>query len=957
MQTAFCSIQNLLFKPCRMAFVFCVLLMAGGCRETPALFWDNDPPESSGTVPVSSDAMLNGENGEGDQIPDKEKNTTENPEVLSANEDPSSRSEIQSSGPDEILPERDFEAIRKSTVDMIEKKDWGNLRFLTQELEKDPRTPPDLLYDLYFQQAEALKSAGAYDEAAGFYSKILNLPILSARGSGIRLARAEAFYRGSQAKKAADDCELLILQEDFPLDIRVRAFALYESVLNKDKSLDRSKMVELGECLLRSELDVPAREQILTQLCREAVVQQKDDALLKFAQLMLYDTGLTNRQRIEAAGKAAMVYILKNDVENAERMVRIPLSFLNLKGQDLYMTYEVYGKCASWQENCDEAVKRYREILLQDDSEAAVKYVNNLVKKEYMYFGRYADAAQAMEEAGDFLALADVYWTEGSLQKARESAMKVLSNENESLRNRQQALRYFMTGTLEDRLVRKKYAQALTESGDFDWNTFWGGNWRQGGLQRFLQEGNYESALEMAEICARHPKGKDNFDLVKSHLTALAGLQHSRDGAAYADQWCAHETFTPAQRYELCLIKAMFLSGDSDQAFLARYKALNKSFPDISRVTPEEREAGLVAAGNLALRAGRNSLVEEIDSVRKSLYAPQKKQHIYVPYSPVVIQEVADWYTVPLLPAFQKMERRFGGNMDFLQTDVSTGDRGSGIGTETDIPVDDRVPEFCALTDEFGIHFLLRMWDSEARSVQLGMKNSGSYEIYLSTGEGQPYYCFLVNPGQNTISCWNSVYTSEYHRRLYPESPELRCESKFFEDRYETELFISWDVFYDKLPEKGDILDFECIAWLPAGGFCWNGTKSIHGRSTWGELEFNLTAEQILSIQKNIIFKALRKYESEKRITGDHLGAAARWRNPGTGDMDFYKKTVQPLEEKLDDYASLVKQDMDAETVRLLYREAVPYWNGLEFRLSDLRRKYLMDQLMTPPGGSSAQKK
>ena len=73
--------------------------------------------------------------------------------------------------------------------------------------------------------------------------------------------------------------------------------------------------------------------------------------------------------------------------------------------------------------------------------------------------------------------------------------------------------------------------------------------------------------------------------------------------------------------------------------------------------------------------------------------------------------------------------------------------------------------------------------------------------------------------------------------------------------------------------------------------------------------------------------------------------------------MDFYKKTVQPLEEKLDDYASLVKQDMDAETVRLLYREAVPYWNGLEFRLSDLRRKYLMDQLMTPPGGSSAQKK
>ena len=95
MQTAFCSIQNLLFKPCRMAFVFCVLRMAGGCRETPALFWDNDPPESFGTVPVSSDAMLNGENGEGDQIPDKEKNTTENPEVLSANEDPPSRSEIQ----------------------------------------------------------------------------------------------------------------------------------------------------------------------------------------------------------------------------------------------------------------------------------------------------------------------------------------------------------------------------------------------------------------------------------------------------------------------------------------------------------------------------------------------------------------------------------------------------------------------------------------------------------------------------------------------------------------------------------------------------------------------------------------------------------------------------------------------------------------------------------------------
>jgi hypothetical protein len=126
--------------------------------------------------------------------------------------------------------------------------------------------------------------------------------------------------------------------------------------------------------------------------------------------------------------------------------------------------------------------------------------------------------------------------------------------------------------------------------------------------------------------------------------------------------------------------------------------------------------------------------------------------------------------------------------------------------------------------------------------------------------------------------------------------------------------------------------------WGRKGNCSWNGLKTIHGRSSWGRLAFELTDADRLRILRTVLVAARREYESEKRPTG----ACGRWKNAEVGDPAFYEGVLKPVVEKLDAAAARISAEMDDATVEELAKTALPSWHNFKFEVQRLRADYLL---------------
>ncbi|MBO5905079.1 MAG: hypothetical protein J6Q84_01520, partial [Kiritimatiellae bacterium] len=129
--------------------------------------------------------------------------------------------------------------------------------------------------------------------------------------------------------------------------------------------------------------------------------------------------------------------------------------------------------------------------------------------------------------------------------------------------------------------------------------------------------------------------------------------------------------------------------------------------------------------------------------------------------------------------------------------------------------------------------------------------------------------------------------------------------------------------------------------WNRAGNQCWNGTESIHGRSTWGELEFDLTAAQRAKILKPLVCKAFAEYKSEKICHGAKNGIIEWTKDPEFCEVEFYESEVKPLVAELDNLGEEVKGDMDDATVLRLAETALPRWTNVSFEIQRRRANWL----------------
>ena len=231
----------------------------------------------------------------------------------------------------------------------------------------------------------------------------------------------------------------------------------------------------------------------------------------------------------------------------------------------------------------------------------------------------------------------------------------------------------------------------------------------------------------------------------------------AREGLRAAQEGLKDEKGSPADRYFFGLVLALENVRGDDRRYFAAVKKYDQTVTDIAG---KDRVEGLCAYGSMMMElTGEEAMIRGLDAFRKSLYKPEPKKRYVVRYSETPITGLADWDKVTAEK--QVYDRRYGGNMDFLETDVTTGTRAVGNSGE-----ELARPTMEVVADVQGVHVLVRFPDPKAREIELGLVGNCSFEGYIAPGKNTPYICFIYTPADGKVSLFNTTYPTIGERRL-----------------------------------------------------------------------------------------------------------------------------------------------------------------------------------------------
>jgi len=420
-------------------------------------------------------------------------------------------------------------------------------------------------------------------------------------------------------------------------------------------------------------------------------------------------------------------------------------------------------------------------------------------------------------------------------------------------------------------------------------------------------------------------------------------VEAAETGLSYAKK------LSPADVFELKLmIEVLRATGTADE-ITAKVKAAVASLD--TGVDPKDLRNRIERVGGLALVTRDEALARGYANYYSATYRTTLEKKVYdVRFSDRTIECAADFARLAFTPVESDFDRVYGGKgLAFMTTDVATGDRGNAVkggGKVRKYPT-----TLQAVADEWGVHFVYTFYDSRARQFESGELDGGSFESYIAAGENQPYICFLSYPKKDAGAyIVNMAYDQPGNRRVYAtDTKSYRSETRFTDDKVSIYVAFSWDAYADHVPVNGGEWDFESIFWGPVQS-AWNGTASIHGRSTWGKLRFTLDDAARVKILRAQLFKAVAAYRAEKQpkpVLRDSVqeGVFAFWSDDAIGDPAFYAKCLKPLMAELDPVAERVKVGMSDEEVKAIVETYLPRFRNLRNDVSALRTRYLEESL------------
>ena len=426
---------------------------------------------------------------------------------------------------------------------------------------------------------------------------------------------------------------------------------------------------------------------------------------------------------------------------------------------------------------------------------------------------------------------------------------------------------------------------------------------------------------------------------------AYAGLRDLKKARAAAQEGLENAKLKDEERYELSVMTALIDAGADVGRIKSAEERLAKEIP----LKADLRKKMLERALGLAVLSCDDAFARAASEYYQTYIDPTPERKVYtVRFTDRNVAGAGDWANLPFKPEESPFDRKFGGpGMAFMTTDVATGDRGNAV--QGGAKVREFPTTLQAVADEWGIHFVYTFYDGRARQFESGELDAGSFESYVAAGDNQPYSCFLCRLKKNArAGVMNTTYDMPGHRRLDPKDPNtVRSETVYTDDSIVHYTAFSWDAFAERVPADGNTWDFEAIFWGPVQA-AWNGTKSIHGRSTWGKLRFELGDAARVKILRAQLFRAVNLYKAEKTPGGTFESSAQEgifdhWQDDGVGDPAFYDKCLKPLVEELDAVAARVKVGMSDADVKEIAENHLSRFLNVRTEVARRRTAYLKE--------------
>ena len=581
------------------------------------------------------------------------------------------------------------------------------------------------------------------------------------------------------------------------------------------------------------------------------------------------------------------------------------------------------AKVFRYQFRYEDAMNAAREAMKYNKA-IATPYASNLAYE----FGKPEDAMPFWKEFNfeydELCYFAGRKWSE-----YKDRAMAYIKNKDNRTNNRYTILsRYFLEGKSPIAYEARKAAAGLAAELRI------GGFWGFQPLKKAYQLGDYPLTIDLCKFYAGSPVMAD-YNMQCVYVISLGAVGKKAEAAKQAAEYAKNEKLSPVQKARLLAYEAL-LSGKDPEAVIRNAKLSRK----------DEAAVYLSMTRHCLAIWNMSPLAEKYGAKYETYFAKPVERRIEVKYFDTPVSNISDWRKIYLQLDKQYCDIPYKGSMDFLETDVSTGDRGV-VKAEEGAKLDGMM-EISTVCDRDGVHIFLRTDDSNARAIEQGFARGIGTEMYFAPGVNQPYVCMGSSPTSGVTFMFQTTYNNKNATRpdrIKNPKTGFRSEVAFSDSDYVLHLFFAWDLYYNKLPAPGTDWRFDCLAWSKAGGFSWGGSQGIHSASAWGNLRFNLTEKQLNEIRKGILFRTFRSYKNVTYEPGVSENLFRVWEDSIIGDPNFFQKMLAPLEAELDGYAARIKHDMTDADVAEIYTKALPRMKGLTHEVDELRRKYLSERI------------
>lgn len=742
---------------------------------------------------------------------------------------------------------------------------------------------------------------------------------------------------------------------------------LYKSVQENLRGRKYSEVVEQAEQALKIEgLSEKDKVRFLNAAASASSRLSQHEQAQEFYEKIVADPAIANSSKIAALkgvsdayiGTLAGQYLEKMNLAPAYNALNRALELPDLKPEERANALKNIGALYEQEDNYDQAISTYEKIIALNVREQTKTAAWKMIADAHAGSGRADKAIAIYQDKG--LDLLKLYNQLGETDKAVAIAVEILDDAAATDKDRWAAyigLPYWGRSNHQSvvkenlagiRTVSEKYLPAFMKE-DPDRALRLLSIVKNDKLVPVFRNSYYDRDLANPDfivwavpILLQAPKlsDKDYALVIRKYTNALMVQGDVKKATAELQNVVKDERADGGTRFwaQLTLASLSGKAADIDNVIKQE------------KILPEkEKSQEVINAGQTVLASDNNQAARQLYSAYEKLFVQLPTATITCSFTPNAPFDVGSWLNSPLLKDAKstvKLDRPYGDNLQLLlETDASS-ERDAAAAPEKE--TGDTDTNFHIVSDAQGIHLFFDAVDARAQEVLDGLLRGGSFEMYLAPGKNQAYYTFLPGFPRSNITTGPESFVTMYpnpgFRLPSTEDGTLRSSIAPTKNGFGLSVFLSWQLFYDKLPSNGDKWQFEAIRWTRAGGLSFAGSQSVHNRSSWGDIVFSdLTPQNLNAIKRSILLSAVTKYRAAKGVAGP----VGRWEDAELGDPAFYQAKVAPLLANLDRYAAMVNKEMTAADVEKIFAEAVPGWMEIEHNVAALRAQYLREKQLS----------